>query len=672
MSSVGSVSQNGLSFTGLATGIDTSSIITGLTSISQKRIDALKSRQADIATKQTAFAAIQGQLYDLQSKTAALARSAGGAFDGRTATVSDTTAVTAAAGTAAIPGNYQLTVTSLAKAAQVASGGFADPNAALKTGTLSIQVGTGTAVNITVDSRNNTLQGLADSINSVGGDVRASVINDGTSTPYRLLLTSNKTGATNAITVTNNLTGGTGAAIDPAAQTVQAATDAQVKLGSGSGAVTLTSASNVVNNLIPGVTLTLQSADPNKVVTVGVANDTSAAVSAVSDFVKSFNAVKDLIATQTSFDSTTGKGGTLLGNRDVVDLANQLSDALTASIPGLSSSANRLSSLGLSFDDNGKLVLDQNKLTAALNGDTGAAITDFKKLFALSGTSDNPGVAFAIGTSKTQPSAGAPYTVNVVTPATRAVVIATGPPGGTVIITPANNALQIKLNRLISLGVTVDSGTYTATDLAALASQLQLKINSNPAAAGNPVSVGVTSDGRFQISSQQYGSGAAVAVTGGSAASALGFSGTESASGTDIVGNFTANGVTEAATGAGQVLTGRPGNANTDGLQVRSSLTAPGTANVTVTQGLASRLNSVLERYLNATTGKLKTINDQFTQQTTDLDKTIQTQNDILKAKTDQLTQQFAELESTVSNLKSVGATLTALIGKTNTNSNSN
>ena len=241
-----------------------------------------------------------------------------------------------------------------------------------------------------------------------------------------------------------------------------------------------------------------------------------------------------------------------------------------------------------------------------------------------------------------------------------------GPPSGTVIITPANNALQIRLNRLISLGITVNSGTYTLSDLTALASQIQLKINAHPDNGGNLVSVGV-SGGKLQIATQQFGSAAAAAVTGGSAAADLGFLGTESGSGTDVAGHFTVGGVTEAATGNGQVLSGRSGNANTDGLQVRSSLAAPGTANVTVTQGLASRLNAVLDRYLNAGNGKLKAIDDQFTRQSADLDKTIGRQNDILKSKTDELTQRFAALESTVSSLKNVGAGLTALLGKTST-----
>src|SRR5882672_7471921 len=102
MATIGGISSSGLNFSGLATGIDTEKIVSGLTAINQQRIDTLKSRQADFAGKQATFVALQAKLYDLQSKANGLARSAGGAFDGRKVVSSDATALTAAAGTAAV------------------------------------------------------------------------------------------------------------------------------------------------------------------------------------------------------------------------------------------------------------------------------------------------------------------------------------------------------------------------------------------------------------------------------------------------------------------------------------------------------------------------------------------------------------------------------------------
>jgi flagellar hook-associated protein 2 len=658
VASVSNVNTSGLNFTGIATGIDTDKIVASLTKLNQQRIDTLKSRQADIATRQASFATLRGLLFDLQSKMTSLSRSAGGAFDGRKAVSSDPNLVTAAAGTAAVPGTYTLSVTALAKSHQVASGGFADPNAQIKEGTLALQVGSTTVATITVDSRNNTLQGLADTINASTNEIRAAVINDGTSAGYRLTLTATKTGAANAITVVNNLSTGSGAAIDPTSVTLQAASDAQVKLGSGASALTVTSPTNQLNSLIPGVALNLVQADATKSITLTVSNDTEGVVKAIQGFVEAYNATVDFINSQSRFDPATQQAGVLLGNRDARGLVNELAAAVGATVPGLISSANRLSSVGISFGDDGKLVLDQSRLSAAVNGQSGASLADLKRLFTLSGSSNNPGVSFVLGTSNTRPST-TPYQVVVTAPATRAVVTASGPVGATIVLSPPNNALMLKLNGMAATGITLTPGTYTAEALVAM---MQEQINSAPALNGNLVTVGLDSSNRIQITSQLYGSGSQVSFAGGDALPLLGFTGSESATGTDVAGHFVVDGVTEAATGSRQVLTGASGNPNTDGLQVRVTSSTPTTAEVTVTQGIASRVQVVLNKYLDSNNGRLKMIDDAFQKQYDAIDKSISRQNETLRQKTESLARQFAAMESAVNNLKGLQSQLAALL----------
>ena len=137
---------------------------------------------------------------------------------------------------------------------------------------------------------------------------------------------------------------------------------------------------------------------------------------------------------------------------------------------------------------------------------------------------------------------------------------------------------------------------------------------------------------------------------------------TENATGTNVAGSFLVNGVTETATGSGQSLTGAAGNANTDGLQVRATLSAAGSGNVTVTQGLASRLNGVLTKYLDASGGRFKAVNDTFTQQAADIDKSITKQNAFLESKTADLQIKFAAMESAVNSLKGLQTQLTSLV----------
>ena len=78
---------------------------------------------------------------------------------------------------------------------------------------------------------------------------------------------------------------------------------------------------------------------------------------------------------------------------------------------------------------------------------------------------------------------------------------------------------------------------------------------------------------KLTIQSDAYGSVSEIAITGGSAAAALGFAGTETSTGTDVIGKFIIDGVEELATGTGRLLQGQSGNANTDGLQIRVTLT---------------------------------------------------------------------------------------------------
>lgn len=664
MATVGGINSNGLNFTGLSTGIDTQKIIDGLTAINQGRVTQLEAKRDRFTLQQSTFAALQGTLFDLQSKLTNLSRSVAGAFDGRKATSSDENALAAAASTSATPGTYSLTVVGLAQAQQTASAGFADPAARIKEGTLELRVGSAAGVTVTIDSRNNTLQGLADAVNAAGSDVKASVINDGSATPYRLVLSSTRTGAANTIQVTNNLTAGTGAAIDPLATTLQAARDAEVKLGSGAGAVTVLNPTNQLNALIPGVSLNLKQADPAKAVTVTVAADTGAASKAVQDFVASYNAVVDFIDKRDDFNADTGQAGVLLGNREAANLESDLTAALTTVVGGVKADMNRLSSLGVTFTDKGRLEVNTAKLDQALGGQvTGVTLDDVKRMFALTGASNNPGVGFVLGTTKTKPTT-TPYQVNVTAPATRAAVTATNALAGSVVISPPDTALSIKLNGLAAVGITIEPGTYTPAQVANL---LQQGINTNPALAANPVAVALDPDNKLTIKSQLYGSSSKVEFAGGGALAALGFTGTETATGQNVAGNFVVNGQTETATGSGQVLTGAAGNKNTEGLQVRSGLAAAGSADLTVTQGLAARLNQVLSKYLDTGNGRLSVLDKQFEAQVDAVDEQIARQNALVDGQKERLALRFAAMEQAVNNLKGVQSSLTSLIPTTTT-----
>jgi flagellar hook-associated protein 2 len=662
--SIGSLG-NTVNITGLASGLDTSSIIAGLTQLNTQHIQDLQAQKAVITQKQSVFSDLGTKLSTLQDAASQLARSVSGAFDTTTAVSSDTNYVDAASSTTAASGVYSITVQTLAKAQQLASQGFADAGTNIKQGTLTLQLGAGTATTVTINSSNNTLQGLADAINAASTDVRASIVNDGTATPYRLLLTASRSGAANTIQVTNNLTNGDGATIDPTNTTVQAAADASVRVGSGAGAVTVTSPTNRLDKLIPGVTLNLKQADPTKPITITVGPDVSSAGDAVQGFVDSYNAVVDFVGSHSGYNASTQQAGELLGNFDVDGLMRDLGISLGASVPSVNSSVNRGSTVGLSFDDAGHLQFDRSKLESVLSGNVpGASANDVKRLFALTGASSASGVRFLLGGAKTKTSDATPYQVDVTQAATHGSASGTNDLAATTVIDNTNNSFTIKIDGRQSATLTVAAGSYTRSQLAAA---VQSAINADTT-LGNSQVVADLDGNKLRISSQGYGSSSQVAIGTGSAVTsgALGFAGAEAGSGLNVAGTFIVNGVVETAVGTGQVLTGNSGNAHTDGLQVMVTLTPAQVvsgpdASLTVTRGLADGLGQVLSRYLDPVSGRLKTINKELSSQSDDIDQTITKQNDLLDQKKQELIDQFNAMETAISQINTLGQQISAV-----------
>ena len=95
MATIGSIG-GAINISGLASGIDTSSIIAGLTQINNTRIQELTGQKTGFVQKQAVFSELRGKLLDLQDKAGRLARSVSGAFDAKTATSSDPDSVAAA------------------------------------------------------------------------------------------------------------------------------------------------------------------------------------------------------------------------------------------------------------------------------------------------------------------------------------------------------------------------------------------------------------------------------------------------------------------------------------------------------------------------------------------------------------------------------------------------
>lgn len=371
VASSGTATQGVLSSLGIGSGMDLSSLVSALvsadTSAQQNQITT--ATQA-ASTQLSAIGQLQAALSGVQAALSGLTD--GSAFTSYTATAAGANGgnatFSATAGVGATPGTHTLVVNQLATAQSISSGAFSSSSAIVGTGTLVVGLG-GKTVGITIDSSNNTLQGIASAINSASGNpgVTASVVNaaDGA----HLILTSNATGASNTISVSSSggdgglsvLNYASGGSSNGMTQQT-AAQDASVVLDG----FTVTSASNSISNALQGVTINLSSASPGTTQTLSLGIDTQGITSDLQSLVTAYNSYISLKSSLSSYDSSSGTAGPLLGNATLMNISNQLGSILSSAVGSSSASIQSLGDIGLDLNPDGTLSLDTTTLNNAL------------------------------------------------------------------------------------------------------------------------------------------------------------------------------------------------------------------------------------------------------------------------------------------------------------------
>jgi flagellar hook-associated protein 2 len=190
------------------TGLDFSSILSAETAAAQVPITAVENQLTAANTAISMLATISGDFTQVQTALGTLNTSL--TIPPLGASVSQGAPFTASVTGAPASGTYAVNVSSLASAQIVASQGYASDSSSVGDGTFAISLNGGAAAPITIDSTNDTLDGLAGAINGASLGVTAQVVNTGApGTPYRLELISNSTGLAGAFSVSNTLAGGT-------------------------------------------------------------------------------------------------------------------------------------------------------------------------------------------------------------------------------------------------------------------------------------------------------------------------------------------------------------------------------------------------------------------------------------------------------------------------------
>lgn len=360
------MSSGGISFGGLASGLDTKSIIAALMAVERRPITALEQKKTGFQKQKDLFAKFEGLLAKLKDK-ADVIRKADRFLDFK-ASVDLDKHLTATASPAAASGSYEIVVSTLAKAETSTSLGKADKDTTtFGAGNLKLTIN-GIDYFVGVDSSNNTLQGIANAINATTGlkdQVQATVLDTGSgNTPYKLVITGKNTGAVNAITIAPDDADPTLTALanEINGNQTQAASNALLTINN----VAVSRASNTITDAIVGVTLNLKGADATAVTKLTVATDTTKTADKVKEFIDAYNAVVDFVEEQNKTDAKGLATNPLFGDSTLQMVRSQLRSIAGSSVATGDDGVALLAQIGITADTKGKLTFNQAKFDEPL------------------------------------------------------------------------------------------------------------------------------------------------------------------------------------------------------------------------------------------------------------------------------------------------------------------
>src|SRR6266704_3057055 len=203
MSTISSSAQTSSS-SSLGNGIDVQGTVGSIMQAARRPEALMQQQQTSLNTQSTALQSINANLVDLQNKVQALTEFTG-QLGARTVTSSNNSLVTGTSDGSAALTNHQIIVNSLATTSSFYTNTVTNGSTTLATGSFDIAInGTKTAT-IAVSGANNTLDGIARTINAANAGITANVIVD--SSGARLSLLSTATGKAGKITVSNDIAG---------------------------------------------------------------------------------------------------------------------------------------------------------------------------------------------------------------------------------------------------------------------------------------------------------------------------------------------------------------------------------------------------------------------------------------------------------------------------------
>ncbi|HZW14157.1 MAG TPA: flagellar filament capping protein FliD [Noviherbaspirillum sp.] len=646
--------------------IDVNSIVSQLMELERQPLTSLSKKESSLKAKLSAIGNLKSALSTFQTAVRGLSDIS--KFQAVKAAVADSAIASATGSGSATPGTYSLEVSKLAQAQKLASAGQASASTAIGTGTITFDFGTiesgtlgtdgkyttgaifksnGTGVKtVKIDGTNNTLSGIRDAINSAGIGVTASIVNDGGTSPYRLVLTQQTTGKTQSMKISVDVDGGLKNLLghDPAGtqalSETMTAQNAEFKVDG----LSISKTTNTINDVIPGVTLTLNKSNAGSPTNIAVTRDTASVTAAVNQFVTAYNQINKTLTGLSAYNAETKQASVLTGDATVRTIQTQIRGLLSAPVAG-GGAFSVLSQVGVSLQKDGTLAVDNSKLEKAI----GSNFNDIASLFAAAGKATDSLVSFVSATDKTLPGK---YDINVTSVATQGKLTADKIINALpVTIGPGNDTLEVTLDG-VKATIKLKQANYNTVD--ELVQEIQSKVNGAKEFVDAGSSVTVTQTGGvLTVTSSRYGSASTISIGGNGKENLFGAA-PEATGGADVVG--TINGV--AARGSGQFLIGADGDAS-EGLKLQIAGTATGSrGSVNYSRGYAYQFDKLMDAFLDDE-GAISARTEGYNASLKSLDKQRQRINDMLEQTEKRYRAQYTALDVLLSNMTQTSNYLT-------------
>lgn len=374
-----------ISFTGMASGLDTGSIVSALVQAESLPLRRMQTTKTQLGSKSSKLEEINSLLNTL--KSAAEELSSLEKVQAATASTSQEDSMRVTTNGGAVPGQYDLEIIDVAKNQKTYSDGIENRYTGglfSGEGTFSITVGSDAAVDISVDA-DTSLEDLVSAINTSGADVTAGIMYDGTD--HRLMISGNRGGTTEGVVSFASDVGTLG--LDDPANIYQTSSSASFRIDG----FLRSSESNSITDAVPGVTIDLL-AQTDGNATVTVERDTEALAEKMDSFVKAYNNAMGKVNSALTTRSEDNSAASLFGDSTLRSIRQKMESSLLSAVSGLSGQYTTARSVGLSLDRDGELSFDRDDFDDAVATD----ITSLAALFQENTGTGTEGIMARMGT----------------------------------------------------------------------------------------------------------------------------------------------------------------------------------------------------------------------------------------------------------------------------------